>query len=164
MNLKNFGRVCLAALLASAMGIAQAQTPKKKPGLVKTMSGQGYGMAGCGLGSILFGQEKGFIQIVAVTLNGTGVQTFGITSGTSNCGESGRSAQTEQFIEINKVALENDLSRGQGESLTSLSQVMECKNTTFAQNLKNKYAQTKSQSTDLTAGQLKSMAEQACHI
>src|SRR5205823_3826374 len=40
-----------------------------------------YGLAGCGLGSMLFGDQKGMIQILAATTNGTfGSQTFGITS------------------------------------------------------------------------------------
>ncbi|MFN7453535.1 MAG: DUF3015 family protein, partial [Pseudobdellovibrionaceae bacterium] len=44
-----------------------------------------YGDAGCGLGSVIFGNEKGFSQIFAATTNGTvGNQTFGISSGTSN--------------------------------------------------------------------------------
>ncbi len=47
-----------------------------------------YGTAGCGLGSMAFGNQKGAIQILAATTNGLfGTQTFGITSGTSNCGE-----------------------------------------------------------------------------
>ncbi len=46
----------------------------------------GYGDAGCGLGSMLFGNSPGKgSQILAVTTNGTGMQSFGISSGTSNC-------------------------------------------------------------------------------
>ena len=47
----------------------------------------GYGMAGCGLGSLLFGNDNTtLMQILAATTNGLfGSQTFGITSGTSNC-------------------------------------------------------------------------------
>jgi len=56
---------------------------------------QPYGMAGCGLGSIAFGNDQTmFKQVLAATTNGTfGTQTFGITSGTSNCvsgGDQGR--------------------------------------------------------------------------
>ena len=32
-----------------------------RKGLVEEVSGQGYGAAGCGLGSILFGSKPGFI-------------------------------------------------------------------------------------------------------
>src|SRR6186713_935077 len=46
----------------------------------------GYGPAGCGLGSMIFEPDSGFTQVFAATTNGTsGNQTFGITSGTSNC-------------------------------------------------------------------------------
>src|SRR5437868_47659 len=47
----------------------------------------GYGMAGCGLGSLLFGPvNEPFAQVLAATTNATfATQTFGITSGTSNC-------------------------------------------------------------------------------
>src|SRR6266702_267769 len=69
-----------------------------------------YGDAGCGLGSLAFGDQQGPIQIVAATLNGTGVQTFGITTGTSNChGISGAQA-TRIFIEANREALATDVS------------------------------------------------------
>ena len=48
-----------------------------------------YNMAGCGLGSIVISSD-GFVQIFAATTNGsTANQTFGITSGTSNCTKSG---------------------------------------------------------------------------
>jgi len=44
-----------------------------------------FGMAGCGLGSMLI-QSNGKEQIFVATTNGSsGSQTFGITSGTSNC-------------------------------------------------------------------------------
>ncbi len=46
-----------------------------------------YGEAGCGLGSMIFGDSPGFVQVLAATTNGcSGSQTFGITTGTSNCG------------------------------------------------------------------------------
>ncbi|MBS1982961.1 MAG: DUF3015 family protein [Bdellovibrionales bacterium] len=91
------------------------------------VSGQGYGAAGCGLGSIVFGQKKGFVQIFAATTNGTsGSQTFGISSGTSNCAEGGSQASVEKFVDSNRVALANDMSRGSGETLAGLSKVMGC--------------------------------------
>ena len=50
----------------------------------------GYGDAGCGLGSIVFGSEQGGVQVLAATTNGTFYsQTFGITTGTSNCNPAG---------------------------------------------------------------------------
>ena len=118
-----------------------------------------YGLAGCGLGSIVFGAQPGFIQVVAATLNGTsGTQTFGITSGTSNCGASNRGSRAEQFIEYNKVAIENDLARGAGESVATLQEVMGCTNNDFTIELKSKYNVGGSKS-DLTQA-----AVQSCEI
>lgn len=88
----------------------------------------GYGAAGCGLGSIVFGDKPGFVQILAGTTNGTfASQTFGITFGTSNCGASAVAAGPKVFIEANKEALAKDMSRGSGETIQSLSAVAGCK-------------------------------------
>ena len=87
-----------------------------------------YGAAGCGLGSLVFGNKPGVVQILAATTNGTfGSQTFGITTGTSNCdGSLMGGAGTRVFIEANKEALAKDISRGQGETLTNLSSLAGC--------------------------------------
>ena len=51
---------------------------------VSVFAAAGYGAAGCGLGSMVFGSKPGAEQVVAATTNGTfGSQTFGITFGTS---------------------------------------------------------------------------------
>ena len=87
-----------------------------------------WGMAGCGLGSMVFADQPGFIQVVGATLNGTsGNQTFGMTSGTSNCTESGGAASLN-YIENNKIALQNDISRGQGDTLAGLLNMWGCEN------------------------------------
>jgi len=87
-----------------------------------------YGQAGCGLGSMAFGPEKGKVQILAMTTNGTfGTQTFGITSGTSNCTPDARVTRAVEFINNNISSLEVELAQGQGETLISLSQIMGCK-------------------------------------
>src|SRR5438094_2890324 len=87
-----------------------------------------YGLAGCGLGSLVFGDQKGGIQILAATTNSLfGSQTFGITSGTSNCVDSaapGKGARI--FIEGNREALAKDAARGSGETITTLSAVAGC--------------------------------------
>ena len=88
----------------------------------------GYGDAGCGLGSIVFGSEQGPVQVLAATTNGTfGSQTFGITSGTSNCADSGGgSASAKAFIEANRESLSKDIARGQGETIANLSVLAGC--------------------------------------
>jgi hypothetical protein len=87
-----------------------------------------YGSAGCGLGSLIFEPSTGFTQVFAATTNGTfGSQTFGITSGTSNCaGGSGGSASAKAFVETNRVALAKDIARGRGETIDGLSRLAGC--------------------------------------
>lgn len=88
----------------------------------------GYGPAGCGLGSLLFRPDSGFTQVLAATTNGVfGNQTFGISTGTSNCVDTkGGSASTAAFVETNRTALAKDIARGQGETLQSLSKLAGC--------------------------------------
>jgi hypothetical protein len=91
----------------------------------------GYGMAGCGLGSLLFQGDNTMVkQILAATTNGTfGSQTFGITSGTSNCTAGGVvKAQREQaaFVEVNFRDLKRDMAAGGGEFLASFGTLLGC--------------------------------------
>jgi hypothetical protein len=90
---------------------------------------QGYGMAGCGLGSLVF-KDNGVTQIFAATTNGTFAnQTFAITSGTSNCGSGGViKAQREQaaFAEVNFQDLKRNMATGGGEFLTSFATLLGC--------------------------------------
>jgi len=115
----SMARMMVAALVFTA-GVAQAQGIK---------GGGRYGTAGCGLGSMAFGDQKGAIQILAATTNGLfGTQTFGITSGTSNCGESAVGVSgTKTFIEGNREALAKDAARGGGETIDTLSVLAGCK-------------------------------------
>lgn len=103
----------------------------------------GYGDAGCGLGSQVMGPEKGAKQVLAATTNGTSAnQTFGITSGTSNCQEGGifKSAkQVPAYIEMNKIALAKDAARGEGETLAGLSNLMGCDNAALGHAVKANY-------------------------
>jgi hypothetical protein len=90
-----------------------------------------YGMAGCGLGSLLFSKDNTqFIQILAATTNGfLGTQTFGITSGTSNCVSGGViKAEREQaaFAEVNFQDLKRNMAAGGGEFLASFSTLLGC--------------------------------------
>jgi hypothetical protein len=92
---------------------------------------QGYGMAGCGLGSMAFGsQNTALMQILAATTNGTfASQTFGITSGTSNCVSGGVvKSQREQaaFAEVNFQDLKRNMASGGGEFLTSFATLLGC--------------------------------------
>ena len=86
-----------------------------------------YGAAGCGLGSVLFGNQPGFIQVVAATTNGIfGNQTFGITTGTLNCGSPATAAGAKVFIDANREALAKDMARGSGETIATLTSLTGC--------------------------------------
>src|SRR5262245_9665844 len=96
--------------------------------LSSTAHADPYGMAGCGLGSMLFGDKPGFVQVLAATTNGTfGTQTFGITTGTSNCEDTKASAEsTKAFVQANREAVAKDIARGSGETISSLTNLAGC--------------------------------------
>jgi hypothetical protein len=128
-----------AAEGAEAEAAAETSTEAKGDKLGEEVEGKlgmrtqktGYGPAGCGLGSIIFSPDSGFTQIFAATTNGTfGTQTFGITTGTSNCDTGpGSAASTKAFIAANRSALAKDVARGSGETLGSVSRLAACENT-----------------------------------
>ena len=91
-------------------------------------SADGYGAAGCGLGSMIFDPSSGFTQVFAATTNGLFfTQTFGISFGTSNCDSGGQSAaSTKSFAQTNRAALAKDIARGNGETIVSLTHLAGC--------------------------------------
>lgn len=87
-----------------------------------------WGVAGCGLGGMLVKKNEVLPQLGASILNDLiSPQTFAITSGTSGCVE-GTGKQVSKFVSVNRVALITDISRGQGETLVGLSEIIGCKN------------------------------------
>lgn len=90
----------------------------------------GYGAAGCGFGGMLIKENKILHQIGAWFLNGIlGNQTFGITSGTSECGGmKGVMADQDQerFVESNYQALAKEMAAGEGENLNTLAGLLGC--------------------------------------
>jgi len=109
-----------------------------------------YGMAGCGFGSQIHGKEGN--QILAATTNGTsGNQTFGISSGTSNCvTATEKTAQIKNFIEANYAALVTEMAKGQGDSLMTLSSFYGCDQNLFAAELKQNFETIAPKSEDAT--------------
>lgn len=103
----------------------------------------GYGSAGCGLGSMVVEKDNTWWkQVIASGLNGTGSQSFAISSGTFNCDSPtpGKLAQIESYVEANKLALANDIAKGNGETISGLSTVYGCENSAeFARSLKTNY-------------------------
>jgi hypothetical protein len=88
-----------------------------------------YGMAGCGLGSLIFGNTPDRVsQVVAVTTNGTSYnQYFALSSGTSNCPSPTQTASRErlnEFVVANFDSLAKEIAMGHGESLDTLAELM----------------------------------------
>ena len=72
-------------------------------------------------------QHAGRVQILASTTNAIfGTQTFGITTGTSNCGTGVFATGTKNFVEANREALAKDISRGEGEAIGALTLINAC--------------------------------------
>lgn len=122
----------LAALcLASAsLGMAKAKAP--------------FGMAGCGLGSVLVGPHGP--QLIASTTNHSFAnQVFGITSGTSNCVEGSKAVAEnaqQNFIQENFSTLSKEIAQGDGNTLKAFSDTFGCSKESypaFASQLQNSY-------------------------
>ena len=88
-----------------------------------------YGPAGCGLGTMVIKDPNSLVMhVLQATLNGSsGNQTFGMTSGTSNCDITADAKMASTvFIQANEVALKNDIARGEGETLVGLNRIFGC--------------------------------------
>ena len=117
-----------------------------------------YGMAGCGLGSVVMGKHGG--QISAATTNQTIFynQFFALTFGTLNCEDEvthSALSKIDNFVAVNKVALAGDIARGEGETLHSLSAMMDCGDsvrfaTTMQHNFGRIYPNERVQTMDVT--------------
>jgi len=116
---------------------------------------EGYGTAGCGLGALVFKDQKGPVQIFAATTNDYFGQTFAITSGTSNCVDTNAHEEAALFITVNQAALQKDISRGNGETLASLSKILKCSdnellNTTLQKSYGKIFSGSQSSGADVT--------------
>ena len=88
---------------------------------------------GCGLGSIIIkNQSTSVLQAFAATTNGTsGNQTFGISSGTSNCDKPTNFVSNDKlnrFVTENMDELASDISAGKGETLSTVAKLMNVEN------------------------------------
>jgi hypothetical protein len=86
---------------------------------------------GCGLGTMLFknnGDNSTLIQTFQATTNGIfGNQTFGITTGTSECKQPSKFASNErmnEFVLANMDNLAKDIAMGKGETLDAFAELM----------------------------------------
>src|SRR5262245_10878187 len=108
----------VAVLFGMQTGLAMAANPDTGPG--------------CGLGKIMWGDYKGqkeiAPQVMMVTTNGIGSNTFAISSGTSGCTNDGKimsEYKTTVFVSLNFENLSQEMAQGQGEHLASLASLMD---------------------------------------
>lgn len=88
---------------------------------------------GCGLGAVLIGEKQGLgWNILGTCLNATsGNQTFGMTSGTLDCGQESavvNLSKIDKYVSENMDSLAIDIAQGQGESLDALAELANISN------------------------------------
>lgn len=133
----------LALTLSAGDAFAQKKKKKKKKKSEKAgeMSEEGaasgggyknaaYGMAGCGLGSIVMKNNTKGAQSTAALTNGyTYTTLFGITSGTSNCTDTDSetaAVEREVYISANLASLSKEAAQGEGDHLLAFADVLGC--------------------------------------
>jgi hypothetical protein len=134
-----FGILTLAATSLLASHVAFAQGKKAKPqasAAAKNYAAPAYGMAGCGLGSLVFSGTKNNTmgtQILAATTNDAVFpQSSAITSGTSNCSDTPAGSEEafrierETYVSMNLGDLSKEASKGDGNHLRGLAQMIGC--------------------------------------
>lgn len=104
-----------------------------------------YGMAGCGVGSLIFKEDSLVNQSLASTTNHCSGQPFSITTGTSNCIPTGRQFvlnRQEEYLRTNLSSLSKEAARGEGELLIGFAETFGCEGesvTPFAETMQNNY-------------------------
>ncbi|HTP03956.1 MAG TPA: DUF3015 family protein [Nitrospirota bacterium] len=95
-------------------------------------SGTARQNVGCGLGTMLFqnnADQSSLLQAFQATTNGTfGTQTFGLTSGTSECKQPVKFVSNErmnEFVVANMDNLAKDIAMGHGETLDAFADLMQ---------------------------------------
>jgi opacity protein-like surface antigen len=94
-------------------------------------AGNARNNVGCGLGTILWenkADNSSLFQAFQATTNGTsGNQTFGVTSGTSECKQPSKFVQNERlihFVQANMDNLAKDIAMGKGETLDTFAEML----------------------------------------
>ena len=157
--------VALGLAILATTAAAQNESVKSAE---KAVTGTGkYGLAGCGLGSLAFENKPGGVQVFAATTNNlTWTNTFGMTSGTSNCGPSVFASGTRNFVEANREMVAKDISRGQGEAIGALTQINACASSravgsALQQRFKEIFPSQEASSEDITQAILKTLHQDA---
>lgn len=113
-----------AAPAASPAASAETSAPKKKHKVP-------YGMAGCGLGTLVISDNSTWPQVAVWFLNNSiAPQTSAITTGTSNCTEAmpEEAARQEQetFVQVNFSNLSKEAAQGNGQILSAMAELLGC--------------------------------------
>ena len=94
-------------------------------------AGQAHQNTGCGLGTMLFkgsADNSVLLQTFQATTNGIyGNQTFGITTGTSDCAQPKNFVSNErlnEFMVANMDNLARDIAQGRGETLDTFAELL----------------------------------------
>ncbi|HYA85763.1 MAG TPA: DUF3015 family protein [Nitrospirota bacterium] len=114
-------------------------------------SGEARKNTGCGLGTLIF-QDKADNSTVLQSLQATtndilGNQTFGITSGTSECKQPSKFAKNDRLIEFMVANMDNlakEIAMGRGETLEAFAELLRVpanKRPEFYQKLQANFAQ-----------------------
>ncbi len=108
---------------APAAAVGEAAAPKSEHRAP-------YGMAGCGLGSLVIKDNSKGAQIGAWFLNAIGYhQTSAITTGSSNCDvtkDDLAMKEQEVFMEVNLSSVAKDAAKGEGEHLSAFAEILGC--------------------------------------
>lgn len=112
--------------------------------------GAAHRNTGCGLGTMLFknnADDSIALQSFQATTNGTsGNQTFGITSGTSECEQPAKFVKNDrlnEFVVANMDNLAKDIAKGRGETLDAFADLLQVpaeKKAEFYQKLQASFA------------------------
>lgn len=96
-------------------------------GVAATMANQNN--TGCGLGTMVMPEADSTLkQVLVMTTNGFGMNTIGVTLGTSNCEKPAAFASNkrlEQFVAANMDNLARDIAAGRGESLATVVELLQ---------------------------------------
>jgi hypothetical protein len=143
-------KILIAIILTSSFSVIAAEKTNQKHDkhekqeAAKPSFQRNYGLAGCGLGSVVVGKHGA--QIFAATTNGTFFnQTFAISAGSLNCIDSATAtvaSRMDQFINVNKSQLQGDIAKGNGETISAISSYMGCEQFSkeVGQSLKTNYS------------------------
>lgn len=82
-----------------------------------------FAQPGCGVGAMIWKGQSGIApHVLAATTNGSfGNQTFGMTTGTLGCNTNEAVQSMAMYMNNNVNNVARDMSRGQGENLTTVA-------------------------------------------